>query len=197
MRFKPQIGVLIKTTFITSVAFLLLLSALLTTRVGLVAQQPKSYTPAAGANTFSADDDKAIRQVIRGIEDSWNAHDMKAYGKLFSEDAEFINVVGMHWRGRKAIVEAHAAFHETSFKNHSIKTDAVEIRSLGERHAIAVVTTTNDSFKTPAGQVIPKRQNLQTYVLTKGPDGWKIAHGHNVPVDPDAAQFDPVNKSKK
>jgi uncharacterized protein (TIGR02246 family) len=179
------------------VAFLLLPGAFLTTRVSLVAQQPKLDTPAGGASALSPGDDKAIRQVIRGIEDSWNAHDMKAYGKMFSEDAEFINVVGMHWRGRKAIVAAHAAYHETSFKNHNLKTDAVEIRSLGERHAIAVVTTTNDSFKTPGGQVIPKRQNLQTYVLTKGPDGWKIAHGHNVPVDPDAAQFDPVNKSKK
>jgi uncharacterized protein (TIGR02246 family) len=197
MRFKPQIGGLIKTTFITSVAFLLLLGALLTTRVGVVAQQPKPDTPAGGAKARSADDDKAIREVIRGIEDSWNAHDMKAYGKLFSEDAEFINVVGMHWRGRKDIVAAHTAFHETSFKNHNIKTDTVDIRSLGERHAIAVVTTTNDSFKTPGGQVIPKRQNRQTYVMTKGPDGWKIAHGHNVPVDPDAAQFDPVNKPKK
>ena len=179
-------------------AFLLLLGALLTMRVGVVAQPVEAGHGPGGANALSARRTRRpSARSIAGIEEAWNAHDMKAYGKLFREDVELINVVGMHWRGSEAIMAAHTAFHETTFKNHTIKTDSVEVRSLGSGHAIAVVTTTNDSFKTPGGQVIPKRQNRQTYVLTKGPDGWKIAHGHNVPVDPDAAQFDPVNKLKK
>src|SRR3954449_3436434 len=87
---------------------------------------------------LSKDDDHAIQKVIKGIEEGWNAHDMKAYGKLFREDAEFVNVVGMHWRGREAVMAAHEAFHKTSFKNHSIKTDSSEVRSIGNGCAIAV-----------------------------------------------------------
>jgi len=184
-------------TKVTIAIFLVGVAAFFALLPTISAGQAKSEASPGGASRLSKEEDTAIRKVVAGIEEAWNTHDMKALEKLFSEDAEFINVVGMHWRGRKAIVAAHAAYHETSFKNHHIKTDAVTIRSLGEGCAIAVVTTTNDSFKTPDGQVIPKRQNRQTYVLTKGPDGWKIAHGHNVPVDPVAAQFDPVNKLKK
>jgi uncharacterized protein (TIGR02246 family) len=180
---------IIATSLVCVAAFFVLLAP-------IGAEQAKSKPP-GGVKSLTKEEDAAIRKVVTGIEETWNTHDMKALEKLFTEDAEFINVVGMHWRGRKAIVAAHTVFHEASFKNHNFKRDAVEIRSLGEGHAIAVVTTTNDSFKTPGGQVIPKRQNRQTYVMTKGPDGWKIAHGHNVPVDPDAAQFDPVNKPKK
>jgi uncharacterized protein (TIGR02246 family) len=172
-----------------------LLAAFLVVGAEVVAQRKKA--DAAPANALSKEDDEAIQKTVRGIEDAWNAHDMKAYGKLFREDAEFINVVGMHWRGRDAIIVAHTAFHETLFKNHTIKTDDVEVRSLGSGHAIAVVTTTNDAFTTPAGEVIPKRQNRQTYVLVKDPDGWTIAHAHNVPVDAAAAKHDPTKTPMK
>lgn len=185
------------TTKLTTLAApMLFLVAVLAMTVGVAAQPPKADPPAGGANALTKDDEKAIRKVVLGVEEAWNAHDMKAYGKLFREDAEFINVVGMHWRGRKAIMVAHTAYHETLFKNHSIKTDDVQLRSLGSGHAIAVVTTTNDAFTTPTG-VIPKRQNRQTYVLMKDSDGWKIAHAHNVPVDAEAAKHDPTKTPKK
>src|SRR5215475_3531668 len=94
-------------------------------------------TPAQAGGGLSTEDDAAIRKVVVGVEEAWNTHDMKAMEKLFTEDAEFINVVGMHWRGRKAIIAAHAAYHETSFKNHHIKTDSMSIRSLGDGQALA------------------------------------------------------------
>lgn len=139
----------------------------------------------------------AIRKVFSDYEAAWNSHDMKALVKLFREDAEAINVVGMHWRGKAAIDKSHTVYHEILFKNHNIKTDDVQIRSLGHGHAIAVVTTTNDGFTTPDGQKMSKAQNRQTYVLTKGEDGWKVVHFHNVRVDADAAKHDPVNSPKK
>jgi uncharacterized protein (TIGR02246 family) len=166
-------------------------------RVGVVAQPPKADPPPVGANVLSKEDEKAVRKIVAGIEEAWNAHDMKAYGKLLREDIEWVNVVGMHWRGREAVMKAHTAFHETSFKNHTIKTDTVELRSLSGGYAIAVVTTTNDAFTTPGGEVVPKRQNRQTYLMAKSPDGWKIAHAHNVVVDAVAAKFDPVKEPGK
>src|SRR5271157_5976301 len=75
----------------------------------------------ASANALSKEDDQAVRKTIASVEEAWNAHDMKAMGRLFTEDAEFINVVGMHWRGRDDIVAAHEAYHKTSFKNHRMK----------------------------------------------------------------------------
>lgn len=158
------------------------------------AQSPKSK--ASSNETIATDAALAIRKTIAGIEDAWNTHDMKAYGALLAEDVHWVNVVGMHWRGHKAVMDAHTALHKTSFKNHRIKTDNVEIRSLGTGVAIAVVTTTNDEFKTPDGSIVPKRQNRQTYVLRRSFETWRIAHGHNVPVDPLAAKFDPVNAAQ-
>ena len=185
-----------KATSATAAASLLLIAALLAARSG-VAQAPKADQPPPGANALSADDDKAIRQVIRGVEEAWNAHDMDAYARLLRPDVEWVNVVGMHWRGRDDVMLAHVAFHKTTFKNHHIKTDDIHLRPLCPGYAIAVVTTTNDAFTAPDGRVIDKRQDRQTYVLSKEADGWKIVHCENVWVDAEAAKHDPVNSKKK
>jgi uncharacterized protein (TIGR02246 family) len=161
------------------------------------AQPPKQEPVKAAINALSKEDDQAVRKIVAGFEESWNAHDMKALAKLFREDAEWVNKVGMHWHGRDEIMVAHTAFHETIFKNHSCRTDAVETRSVAPGVAVAVTTLTGESFKAPDGRDWPKARNRISYVLTKGPKGWKIAHGHNAEIDEVAAKHDPVKKDGK
>ena len=67
----------------------------------------------------------------------------------------------------------------------------------GTDPALAVVTTTDDAFTTPAGQVMPEAQNIQTYVLAKGADGWRVVHGHNVVVNAEATKHDPANAPRQ
>ena len=181
----------------TTVAVLLSTIAIATATAGVWAQAPQQEALQAGANGLSKEDDQAVRKIVAGVEDAWNTHDMKALATLFRDDAEWVNVVGMHWRGRDEIMVAHTAFHQTIFKNHRYHTDAVETRSVAPGVAVAVVTETFDSFTTPDGQVRPKARDRLTYVLVKGPEGWKIAQGHNVVVDEDAAKHDPVKHPRK
>ncbi len=159
--------------------------------------QPKQEPVKIATSELSKEDDQAVRKIVAGYEEAWNAHDMKALAKLFREDAEWVNKVGMHWRGRDEIMVAHTAFHQTIFKNHSYRTDAVETRSIAPGVAVAVATETFDGFKAPDGRVWPKARNRLSYVLVKGPDGWKIAHGQNAEVDEVAAKHNPVKNNRK
>jgi uncharacterized protein (TIGR02246 family) len=158
--------------------------------------RPGAAPPAAKAS-LPAEDDRAIRKVLADYDAAWNTHDMKALGALFREDAEFINVVGMHWRGRTDIVAAHEAFHKTMFKDVALKSDTIALRPLSADLAIAVVTYTMDASTTPSGEVIPKHQNKLSYVFAKTAGEWKIAHGQNVRIDGAAAKHDPVNSPRK
>lgn len=164
---------------------------------GISAQTPKGDSSRAGANGLSKEDDRAVREVVAGFEEAWNTHDMEALARLFREDAEWVNVVGMHWHGREEIMVAHTAFHRTTFKNHSYRTDAVEVRPVAPGVAVAVATETFGTFTQPDGKVRPKSRDRLSYVLVKGPEGWKIAHGHNVVIDEDAAKHDPVKPPRK
>ncbi len=186
-----------KTTFAPIVVSMLFGVAALTVGVSVEAQPPKADPPPIKANALSKEDDAAVREVIGGTVKALNAHDMKAFAKLFCEDAEWINIVGMHWRGREAILKAHSAFLDTVFKDNRMKLDAIETRSLGNGYATAVATITHGEFTAPSGKVVPTAQNRVTHVLVKGTDGWKIVHGHNVQVDAQAAKHDPVNQPKK
>ena len=162
-----------------------------------MAQLPKSTSPLATASGLSKEDDAAIRKVLADCDVAWNTHNMKTLDKVLREDAEFINVVGMHWRGRADIIAAHAAYHATIFKDVGMKTDAIALRPLGADIVIAVVTQTQDTFTTPSGEVIKQHQNKLSYVFTKTGGEWRIAHGQNVPIDAEAAKHDPVNSRKK
>lgn len=179
--------------------FILATAALVVTSATVADAQstkPGATTQAATAS-LSAEDDRAIRKVLADYDAAWNSHNMKALDEVFREDAEFINVVGMHWRGRPAIIAAHAAFHATIFKDVGMKTDEIALRPLGADIVIAVVTQTQDTFTTPSGEVVQKHQNKLSYVFTKAGGDWRIAHGQNVRIDDEAAKHDPVNSPRK
>lgn len=187
-----------KTNITTIAAALLVTATFLPLAPPMVAQTPKPATPPAyAAASLPKEDEQGIRKTVMGVEESWNTHDMKAFARLLHEDAHWVNVVGMHWRGREAVVKAHAIFHEIMFQNCKLKTDSIEARPLGRDYAIAVVTTTQDAFTTPDGHVSPKGQTRLSLVLARSPDGWKIVHAENVRVDAEAAKNDPVNSGPK
>ncbi len=161
-----------------------------------VATTAPSFSVAQSNERVATDDERAIQRIVTTFESGWNTHDMGRIGSVFRDDAEFINVVGMFWRGKAAIVKAHAVYHEIMFKDCRLHSDALQIRLLNDTTAIAVWTVTQDSFKTPSGNVVPKTQTRLTFVLTKADDGWRVAHGHNTRIDAEAAQFDPVNANE-
>ena len=48
-------------------------------------------------------DEEAVRKVVNGFQETWNRHDMNALGALFTQDADFVNIFGTHWKGRESI----------------------------------------------------------------------------------------------
>lgn len=181
----------------TTITAALLVSAIFLT-LAPPAEAQAAKTPAQTeyvAASLPKEDEQGIRMTVMGVEESWNSHDMKPFAKLLREDAHWVNVVGMHWRGRDAVVKAHEAFHEIMFQNNKLKTDSIEARPLGGDYAIAVVTFNQDAFTTPDGQAMPKGQTRLSLVLARSPDGWKIVHAENVHVNAEAAKNDPVNRA--
>jgi uncharacterized protein (TIGR02246 family) len=73
----------------------------------------------------STDAQAQIAGVIAALSDSWNRHDMAGYGAQFTEDADFVNVIGMHWQGCAEITARHEDVHRTIFRNSTLKTLAL------------------------------------------------------------------------
>src|SRR5262245_50777831 len=65
----------------------------------------------AGAASTAEHDEEAARIAVNRFAEAWNRHDMDAFGTLFARNADFVNVSGQLWKGRKEIQRRHAYTH--------------------------------------------------------------------------------------
>src|SRR4029077_4291568 len=61
----------------------------------------------SGTN-YENDDESAVRNVLAEYAVAWNRRNVAAFGRLFAEDCEYVNIAGVHWKGVQEIVQRHA-----------------------------------------------------------------------------------------
>ena len=121
--------------------------------------------------------------VPAAFADAWNARDADALAALFEEDAEFVNVVGLWWHDREAIREAHAYGLRVLFPDSTLTVVRTREELLAEAVVLvqALVRLTGQS---PVGGVRQPgpRQTVFSFVMRRGPSGWRCAAAHNTDV---------------
>jgi len=125
-------------------------------------------------------DEKAIRGVIDSFMDAWNHHDAKAWTAVFTDDADFTNVVGVSASGRSEIEQFHANVFATIFKDSLQKYTGIKIRFVRPDVAAVDVHWEMTGSTSPAGDPIPLRQGLLNFTMTKSHDKWQIVVMHNM-----------------
>jgi uncharacterized protein (TIGR02246 family) len=118
--------------------------------------------------------------------DAWNAHDMRRLAGLFAEDADFVNVVGIWWKDRRSIEEAHAFAHRTFFRASQLTVDEVTVKALGPDISTVHVGWTLAGQEEPDGAVGKPRRGILLFVASCGTDGWHIRTAQNTDVVPEA-----------
>jgi uncharacterized protein (TIGR02246 family) len=127
----------------------------------------------------SSADEAAIRQVVRQVQDGWNAHDGKAYAAQFAPDADFVNVRGERAEGREAIEKGHTAIFSTIYRDSRNVATVKSVRFL--RPDVAIVRAEwNLEFR--AGGETRKGHAMNTMVMTKDSGRWSITAFQNTPV---------------
>jgi uncharacterized protein (TIGR02246 family) len=147
----------------------------------------------ANTPTINASDEEEIRAMVMGGQETWNRHDMKAWAERLTDEADWINIVGMHWRGKAAVLKAHEVIHRKIFHSTEMTITDIAIRAATSDVAVAVVTLKMGEFTTPEGELKAETQDKLSLIFVKCEEGWRITHGHNTVIDPNAQPFDPVN----
>lgn len=148
-------------------------------------------------NTIAGDaarDEQAVRQVATAYEEAWNKHDMDAMAS-FTDDAEWVNIVGMCWRGLREVKRGHQWVHETLFKDTPIHIESCSERLVSPGTAISVVAWSKGSFVTPDGKNMPEGKDRMTLFMVKGGGRWLITSGHNTTISPEAQQYNPNRRN--
>lgn len=69
--------------------------------------------------------------LLHAFVQHWNAGDADALAGLFTEDADFVNVVGLWWRRREDIRAAHAYGFDRIFRGSVMRVLQTRVRELG------------------------------------------------------------------
>ena len=129
-------------------------------------------------------DEASIRAAMSGLVDAWNRHDMEAFAAGFAEDADFVNAIGLYWRGRAEILKEHQALHATRMKDSHLTVAETTVRFLRPEVATVHIRWELTGDTGLEGKPLPTRRGMMTQVLVKTRDKWLIAVSQNTDIAP-------------
>src|SRR5215213_7009347 len=131
----------------------------------------------------AADDIAAIRQVLADLAACWNRADGAAYGALFTDDADYIDVTGTRTCGGAAIGTAHQFLWDRFLKGSILEaSDDADIQLIAPDVAIVIATGAARLAGQAAAQA--DRQSINTTVLVKRDGVWRIRAFQNSRIQP-------------
>ena len=141
----------------------------------LAAELPRADRAAEGT---------AVEAVGAAFVDDWNRHDMKSLGSLFTDDAQFVNVIGLWWHSRAEIQKEHEALHATRMRSSHLVTTESVVHLLGPDVAVLIQRWQLTGDTGIDGVTLPMRRGVITLVTVKQGGHWQIASAQNTDIVP-------------
>ena len=129
----------------------------------------KACQEAGGAPADSNGDvEEPIRDLVRWLEMSWNSSASAGFATSFAEDADFINILGMHHTGRSSIEAGHRQIFDTIYKGSRVGYTLEKVRFVRPDVAIAFVRARLELLD---GKILETRPTL---TLARTGNRWQI-----------------------
>ena len=128
---------------------------------------------------YGNDDESAVRNVLAEFTDSWNRHDMAAFGRLFAENCDYVNIAGVHLKGVQEIVQRQAELFQNRLKTAVRTLTGVEVRFPTPDVALVHATWDVTGWSRPTGQAVPVLKEITTMMMVKTNGKWLITAFQN------------------
>lgn len=138
-----------------------------------------SFTLPTSGFSLENDDILAIESVIQGISDSWNNHAGVGIGDAFTEDADFVNIFGMHFSGRDVIEERHVVILNTFLRGTTLEILGTQLREVQPGLVIAHVRWSLGGFQGEGVDSDKISEGIFTEVFVQTDEGWRITACQN------------------
>jgi uncharacterized protein (TIGR02246 family) len=124
-----------------------------------------------------------VRAVLDRLTQAWNDADAAAYGRLFTEDADYITFFGLNMPGRAAIEGGHRALFEGPMKGSKLTGNlGAETKVRFVRPDVAVAVVGGGSSLNGAGTTDAGRESTVSFVLVRDGGEWLITAFQNTRV---------------
>jgi uncharacterized protein (TIGR02246 family) len=122
-------------------------------------------------------DAEEIRALVRRYVDTWNRHDMTAWGDLFTDDVDYVNRAGGWWQSNAANVAGHQRIHAALEQHRQRMTYASEVQAialLAPDVALVHATWTWPHFLQSAGDELSDFHGIITMIMVRNGGRWRI-----------------------
>jgi len=123
----------------------------------------------------------SVAAILEQMEEAWNRSDGTAFGSVFTDDADFVNIRGEHHQGRVAISHGHQAIFDTIYAGSINRFQLDRVRQIAPDTIVAVVSSTLDA---PTGPLEGVHQARFTITLVDDGGPMAVAAFHNTLVMP-------------
>jgi uncharacterized protein (TIGR02246 family) len=127
----------------------------------------------------------SVRLLVENYMDLWNRHDIEEHSKLLTEDADLVNVVGMHLRGREEIQRQHEQLHRTIFSRMVSRILHLSVRFPTDTTALVHVNwEMRGAVRLPGWNAPEPRTGVMTMLLVNQDGKWMARALHNTDTIP-------------
>jgi uncharacterized protein (TIGR02246 family) len=147
----------------------------------------KTHDTTISTGSIQREDEAAIRQLVRNLQDAQNQKDGKLFASVFAQEHDYIAVHGMlladQTRGENARVHQRLYNERRSsvvgnYGEVEVRLNVSQIRLLTPEIAVVYV----QGIFRKKGQPEKKAENIITAVMQEREDRWEIVSFHNAPV---------------
>ena len=147
------------------------------------------------------DADKAsVNHVVTSLFNSWNNHDFKDMSSYTTEDADFINPVGVWWKGRSDAQKSLQHLHDTMLKNTPDTVLSTTTRFVTPSVALVIFISKTGTFYFPDGVDNGHNKHgdnraVSIMVIVKQNDKWLLAATQGTDINEYVIKMDPLNRT--
>ncbi|MDX2190871.1 MAG: hypothetical protein SFY32_13510 [Bacteroidota bacterium] len=109
----------------------------------------------------------------------WNSKNLELFSTVFTDDAEYIDIVGQIAIGKNDLIEQHRFPFEVVNKIAIFSLDNLYIRSVAENHILVTGNWVCENSTTPKGDILPIRSGVIQVICRNENNEWKISLVHN------------------
>ncbi len=134
------------------------------------------------AFALDTEDQLTIKALIQGYTAAWNAEDGNKFASGFTDDADFVNIYGMHISKKDEIAARHQLIITSFLKGSKLEILNTQMREVKVGTVIAHVRWKLDGYREPSSGsdfLGETREGIFTQVFIKEYGKWFITASHN------------------
>lgn len=129
--------------------------------------------------------DASIRRAMEQYMQLWNEHAIREHSELLTEDADLVNVVGMHVRGRDAIQKHHEQLHRSIFSKSVSRIVELFVSHVDDTTVLVHMHwEMKGAARLPGWNVPEPRTGVMSLLWVKRAGAWRVRALHNTDAIP-------------